>query len=616
MVTVPEDKAPGEVLPTNPDDIWKSLALENILHDVGQALGIDDSRIRRIKEILFSSDERMIRRFKARAMNTLETYLEAPYGSLMSYYKSMGLGSYMAPLVKRLKDNILRCITNALRGEECDIDRILDEGKKELKQLFLKRRRAFMRIEFHDKRINEIFGRISGEIKKIIDDYNRLKSPEKKFLEICLEITESVRDPISYYNIIWALGFIFKALEFKDYERPLISVLSRIFGGIYREYIGLMDRDRCEGIRFIRNISKLLKNVFMYVAYFPELLRDSRFLDKLPIQPIDIENKLNRVLEWLENDRSYGRLREIIRQRYEKEVMDVLSGKLPLDTDKVIRILESLEESLSSAREMDIETALNLVHSLLFHQKAIQYTLSIIKSYLLEYKSTKLRKQRGELENEIKYWSPFRESPDMLPNYIEDIVGEIHASISEDEVKTLGIKNLADTLKTLPILSASVMDVQYPQALLAIGNYILINEKPGSAYEAELPIVINNKYRIRRRFWIEKDIKNRIMIRETFTMEHTKAEYVIIQHSIFRKQQYMEFIDKKLGELHGKLKNIEKDLSNIKRLVGTIDHALEHLMNFNAEEFHRLLQTEGLAGNIKMLLDKDFDSFLATKRLA
>ena len=65
-----------------------------------------------------------------------------------------------------------------------------------------------------------------------------------------------------------------------------------------------MKESESKGINFIRNISCLIKDVFLYVAYFPELLRDSSFLDKLAKKYINIEQQFGEILNWLENDRS------------------------------------------------------------------------------------------------------------------------------------------------------------------------------------------------------------------------------------------------------------------------------------------------------------------------
>ena len=89
---------------------------------------------------------------------------------------------------------------------------------------------------------------------------------------------------------------------------------------------------------------------------------------------------------------------------------------------------------------------------------------------------------------------------------------EIHAFIREEDINSMKITNLTEALKTMPILSISILDSQYPESLLAIGNCILMNAKPSSAWEVELPVIVNNKYKIHRKFWMEKDPRNRVII--------------------------------------------------------------------------------------------------------
>ena len=175
-----------------------------------------------------------------------------------------------------------------------------------------------MRIDYHDKRLREIFSKLSIELKKVIEDYNRIKPSEKKFLELCLEIAEIVADPIAYYNVVWTIGFIIKVLEFREHERYVISILSKSFRHILDALREIMDLEPSSRVEKMRSISCTLKNIFLHVAYFPELLRDSRFLDKLPMQSMGVEDRLGELLEWLRSDRSYGRLPDMIRERYEE----------------------------------------------------------------------------------------------------------------------------------------------------------------------------------------------------------------------------------------------------------------------------------------------------------
>lgn len=609
MSNVSEKKS-GESEPIV-EDIWMSIALENIMYDVGQALDIDERKIKRIKGIIFGVDEHAVKRYEYRIMDVLDKYLDAPYGSLMSYYKSMGMKDFMQPLIDRLKRDLLMCARRFFEGRECEFGRIIEEAKQNIKQIFLKRKKPFMRVDFHNRRLNDILNKMSAEIGKIISDYERLKPPEKKILEKLLRISEMIRDPISYYNIVWAIGFIFKVLEFKEHERPIIATLLRLFDGVEKACEKWMREDERGAVSLIKELSGILKSVLLFVAYFPELLKDPRFIGKIPHRIENILADLKLILNWLENDRSYGQLRDIIRRRYEEEVNRIFSGRLMLDAHKVIRVLDDLEASLSSVEEMEFDVALQLVHSLLFHQKAIQYTLSIVKKYLIDVKSKKLLRLKEDLEKTLKFWRTFRENPDILPNYLEDLVKEIHAYIDEEEIRRMGIRTIYEWLSMTPILSVSILDVKYPEPLLAIGNCILANEKPGAEYEAEAFIVVNNKYRIRRKFWIGKDYENRITIREKFVEKNVESEYVITTYSIFRKIGYIEFLDSKVGEAYAKIEKINDDLEAIKETSALIDKALECLMNFEAEKFHEVLSKERLASSIRKLLDKDFDKFVA-----
>ncbi len=605
----------AEELEEKISEIWKTIAFENIMHDIAQALSIDRSKIERAEGILFHVDEKTVKRFVARSRDVLERYLESPYGSLMSYYSSMGMKNYMEPLIKKLKDDLMECVSKAFAGKECNIAEILKSGKRNIKLVFLKRRKPFMRIDFHERKLGEIFRTIESELMKIISDYERIKPSGKRFLEVCLEIADIIRDPISYYNMIWTFGFIFKVLEFKEHEKYLFSILYRTlesFLGYLREVLSTQP-DAYE--QFIRPISGLFKDVFLHVAYFPELLRDSRFLDRLPKNPKNLRQELLEIINWLKTDRSYGRLMDIIRQRYEKEINKVFMGKLPLDTAKTIRILSSLEDAISKTRELDIDIALQLVHSLLFHQKSIQYTFSVIKLYLVEWVNKRLSEEKEKLEKLISHWKPFHENPDILPSHMEDLVREIHVSVSEDTIKMLGVESLADALKYIPLLSVSFLDVKYPDELLAVGNYILTNEKPGSVWEAEVTIVVNYKYRIRRKFWIERDVDERVIIKEKFSIGDIEAEYVQKSYSIFRRVPYMDFLEKKLDELFRKLEEIKGKIRTVDRLVGLIDQAIERLMVFDVERFHNILGKEKIVEQVLPFLELGFDDFLELKKI-
>ena len=593
------------------DIIWEAIAFENIIHDVAQALGIDDRKVSRIKDILFGVDKRAIRRFEARAMDIIERLLLAPYGSILSYYKSMGLGGYMEPIVRRFRDEILHCVTVTLTGGRCGLRQILDMFKSEIRQLFLRRKKPFMRLEFHDRRINDIFGRLYGELQKILSDYQRIRPPEKRFLELCTEIVEEIKDPIAYYNVVWTIGFLMKVLDFSERDRLVISLISKTFDSLLeacRRSIKLGE----EGAAYIRHITDRLKKIFLHILFFPELLKDSRFLDKLPKDPGDIDRALSTVLSWLENDRSYGRMRDIAKERYEDEVRRVFAGRLLLDAGKIINILMGLEESLSTAERMDVDVALHLVHSLLFHQKAIQYTLSIVKAYLKEHVLPSLAERKKNLEEKLKHWRPFLETPDLLPSSMEDLIKEIDVDLDADIIDRMGSR-VIEILKKTPLLSVSPADVHIPEALIAVCNYILNHEKPGSTWEVEFQLVVNGKYRIRRRVLIGKDITGNVTITERFCEENVCSEYVLSSQSMFKEISYKDYIDRQISMLYAELSSTDRKIDNLTKTIDAIDRAIECLMFFDVDCFHVVLRSENLVAKISEFLGHDFDEYVKAR---